>query len=165
MKPEPHFCVVTSLLHRAVEGPVADDRMSSFPPACCCWQGACREGLRRRGGRGRGRGPGGPSAGRVARHSGPAPALAPFPVPGRSSLWTVSCWSRGLDWRMHESVEDTKLSTNKQHSLWGGWLVLLLRGCDVCRAVSGAIGGRPHRRPPRCRVSPDLFFLADCDGL
>jgi len=23
--------------------------MSSFPPACCCWQGTCREGLRRRG--------------------------------------------------------------------------------------------------------------------
>ena len=52
--------VVTSLLHRAVEGPVADDRMSSFPQACCCWQGMCREGLRRRGGRrraGPGRGP------------------------------------------------------------------------------------------------------------
>jgi hypothetical protein len=25
--------------------------------------------------------------------------------------------SRGLGWRIHESVEDTKLSTNKQHSL------------------------------------------------
>ena len=25
--------------------------------------------------------------------------------------------SRGLGWRMHESVEDTKLSTNKQHTL------------------------------------------------
>jgi hypothetical protein len=25
--------------------------------------------------------------------------------------------SRGLGWRMHGSVEDTKLSTNKQHSL------------------------------------------------
>jgi hypothetical protein len=24
--------------------------------------------------------------------------------------------SRGLGWRIHESVEDTKLSTNKQHS-------------------------------------------------
>ncbi len=31
----------------------------------------------------------GPAAGRVARRSGPAPALAPFPVPGRSSLWTI----------------------------------------------------------------------------
>ena len=30
------------------------------------------------------------------------------------------CASRGLGWRIHESVEDTKLSTNKQHtlSLW-----------------------------------------------
>jgi len=27
------------------------------------------------------------------------------------------CTSRGLGWRIHESVEDTKLSTNKQHSL------------------------------------------------
>jgi len=25
--------------------------------------------------------------------------------------------SRGLGWRIHESVEDTKLSTNKQHTL------------------------------------------------
>jgi len=25
--------------------------------------------------------------------------------------------NRGLGWRIHESVEDTKLSTNKQHSL------------------------------------------------
>jgi hypothetical protein len=40
---------VTSLLHRAVEGPVSDDRISSFPPACCCWLGTCRVGLRRRG--------------------------------------------------------------------------------------------------------------------
>jgi hypothetical protein len=73
----------------------------------------------------RGRGPGGahcgprpgcgpPTAGRVAWRRGPAPALAPFPVPGRSSLWTVSC-------------------------CWGGWLVLLLRGCDVCSAVSGGL--------------------------
>jgi hypothetical protein len=56
----------------------------------------------------------GPAAGRVARCSGPAPALAPFPVPGRTSLWTVSCY-------------------------WGGWLVLLLRGCDACRAVGGGL--------------------------
>jgi len=30
---------------------------------------------------------------------------------------TSSTRSRGLAWQMHESVEDTKLSTNKQHSL------------------------------------------------
>jgi hypothetical protein len=54
-----------------------------------------------------------PAAGRVARSGGPVPALAPFPVPGRSSLWTASC-------------------------CWGGWMVLL-RGCDACRAVSGGL--------------------------
>ena len=30
---------------------------------------------------------------------------------------SVIMLSRGLGWRIHESVEDTKLSTNKQHSL------------------------------------------------
>ena len=50
-----------------------------------------------------------PVSGLVARSCGPAPAMAPFPLPGRSSLWTVSF-------------------------CWGGWLVLL-RGCDACRAV------------------------------
>ncbi len=44
----------------------------------------------------------------------PAPALPPFPEPGRSSLWTASC-------------------------CWGGWLVLLLRGCDACREVGGGL--------------------------
>ena len=29
---------------------------------------------------------------------------------------------RGLGWRIHESVEDTKLSTNKQHTLSPGVL-------------------------------------------
>ena len=54
-----------------------------------------------------------PAAGRVARRSGPAPALAPFPLPGRSSLWTASfCW---------------------------GWWLVLLRGCDACRAVGGGL--------------------------
>ena len=72
-------------------------------------------GLRWWGGRRQKRGPGAAcsSAGRVARRGGPAPALSPFPVPGRSSLWTVSC-------------------------CWGGWLVLL-RGGDACCAVSGGL--------------------------
>ena len=51
----------------------------------------------------------GPAAGRVAQRGGPAPALTPFPVPGRSSLWTAS-------------------------RCWGGWLVLV-RGGGACRAV------------------------------
>jgi hypothetical protein len=56
----------------------------------------------------------GPAACSVSRGSSPAPALAPFPVPGSSSLWTVSC-------------------------CWGGWLLLLLRGCDACRVVGGGL--------------------------
>ena len=55
----------------------------------------------------------GTAVGRVWRRSGPAPALAPFHVPERSSLWTASC-------------------------RWGGWLVLV-RGCDACRAVGGGL--------------------------
>jgi len=31
---------------------------------------------------------------------------------------TSSTRSRGLGWRIHGSVEDTKLSTNKQHTLF-----------------------------------------------
>jgi hypothetical protein len=54
-----------------------------------------------------------PTAGRVARRNGPPQALAPFPVQGRSSMWTVSC-------------------------CWGGWLVLL-RDCDECCAVGGGL--------------------------
>ena len=75
-------------------------------------------GLRQRGGLRRGGRDGGvartgPAAGRVTLRSGPAPALAPFPVPGHSSLWTASC-------------------------CWGGWLVLV-RGGDACRAVGGGL--------------------------
>ena len=44
---------------------------------------------------------------------GPATALAPFPVPGSSSLWTVSC-------------------------CWGGWLVLV-QVCDACHTVGGGL--------------------------
>jgi hypothetical protein len=54
-----------------------------------------------------------PAAGRVSLRGGPAPALASFPVPGRSSLWTASC-------------------------CWGGWLVLV-RGGVACRAVVGGL--------------------------
>jgi hypothetical protein len=37
-----------------------------------------------------------PAACRVARRGGPVPALAAFPVPGRSSLWTASCFWGGV---------------------------------------------------------------------
>ncbi len=53
------FICSSSLLRRAVEGPVADDRTSAFPPSGCCGRGAWRVRLRRQGGRQRGRGPGG----------------------------------------------------------------------------------------------------------
>ena len=45
--------------------------------------------------------------------------------------------------------------------------MVLVRGCDACRAVGGGLqsGDRPHRRQPRRRVSPAPFFLADCGGL
>ncbi len=52
-----------------------------------------------------------PTACRVVLCVGPAPALAPFPVQGCSSLWSESC-------------------------CWGGWLVLV-RGCCACLTVSG----------------------------
>jgi hypothetical protein len=71
------------------------------------WGCGCGAGVGGGGARAR------PAAGRVARRHGPAPALAPFPVPGRSSLWTVSCY-------------------------WGWWLVLLW-DCDACRAVCGGL--------------------------
>jgi len=58
-----------------------------------------------------------PAAGRVARRGVPAPALAPFPVPGRSSLWTASC-------------------------CWGVWLVLVLGG-GACRGVGGGLQSGP----------------------
>ena len=43
---------------------------------------------------------------------------------------TPSTRSRGLGWRIHESVEDTKLSTNKQHTL-----SLALVGLGECLVV------------------------------
>jgi hypothetical protein len=57
---------------------------------------------------------GGAAACSVTKSRGPVPALDPFPVPGSSSLWTASC-------------------------CWGGWLVLLLRGCDTCHTVGGGL--------------------------
>ena len=51
---------------------------------------------------------------------------------------TSSTRSRGLGWRIHESVEDTKLSTNKQHSLSqysGTWV----RGCASTHPGSSSL--------------------------
>jgi hypothetical protein len=60
---------------------------------------------------------------------------------------TSSTRSRGLGWRIHESVEDTKLSTNKQHSLPGNIAlqhqVALadLKSCKAALSKSAARGG------------------------
>jgi hypothetical protein len=118
---------VTSLLYREVEGPVVDDKMSSFPPDCYCWQGTCRVGLRQRVGLRRGLVPG------VDRSRPCGSAQRSCDGSGPLSLWTVSC-------------------------CWGGCLVLM-RGCDTLphSRWGPGIGVRPHRRPPRRRVSPDPF--------
>jgi hypothetical protein len=60
----------------------------------------------------------GPAAGRVALRGGPAPALAPFPVPGRISLWTASC-------------------------CWGGWLVLVRAAVHSAQSVAACARGPP----------------------
>jgi hypothetical protein len=82
----------------------------------------------------------GPAAGRVARRGGPTPALAPFLVSGLIPLWT--CVVGG-------GVAGAGAGRRRMpHGLW-----------------RPAIGGRPHRRPPRRWASPAPFFLAYCGGL
>jgi hypothetical protein len=57
---------------------------------------SCRVGCGGGAGVGGGGARAGPAAGRVEQSSCPASALAPFPVPGCSFLWTVSCcWGGG----------------------------------------------------------------------
>ena len=104
------------------------------------------------GGAGGGGGGARPAACRVARRGGPALALAPFPVPGRSSLCTASC-------------------------CWGGWLVLVWGG-DACRAIGGGlqsgaalidvrldVGPLPPVLPRRLwRVVGWVGFLSDVIG-
>ena len=51
---------------------------------------------------------------------------------------TSSTRSRGLGWRIHESVEDTKLSTNKQHTLSP------IPIASAPRTQASDIAGRPH---------------------
>ena len=86
--------MVTSLLHRVVEGPVADDRTYAFPVILLLLSGRVSWGVAAVGQGVAGAGPG--------RDPPPAaPALAPFPVPGRSSLFALlqvasHCWSLRL---------------------------------------------------------------------
>jgi hypothetical protein len=67
--------------------PFSDDRTSVFQPSWCCWRGECCGGLCWRGGRLRGRLP--DAVRRRPRVGGPVPAVDPFPVPGRSSLFAL----------------------------------------------------------------------------
>jgi hypothetical protein len=109
-------------------------------PVVVGW-GACRVGLGQRGGRGRGRAP-------VDARRRPCGAM----------LWSCTC-----DGPLPRAGEQLDVDC-----------ILLLGG--VAGAGSGrglmprsqwrlAIGGHPHRRPPRRRASPAPFFLANCGGL
>jgi hypothetical protein len=139
--------VVTSLLHRAVEGPFADDRTSVFPPFNVVVGG--------------GRGAGGCVG-------GPALALAPFPVPGGSSLFAllrVACTAAGsraavggrrpedahARWRGRPPGVTHRLFAGFRQCgsfvevcavgcvlSWGRGLVLV-RGGGACRAVGGGL--------------------------
>jgi hypothetical protein len=80
----------------------------------------------------------GPAAGRAVRRSGPTQALAPFPVPGRSSLWTASC-------------------------CWGGWLVLLLLLVSAhsffsCQSLSPQMNSRSRSASPWVVMAPTRYF-------
>ncbi len=72
---------------------------------------------------------------------------------------TSSTRSRGLGWRIHGSVEDTKLSTNKQHSLslskaWLRWTTITLKSSFLSSemyswsGVMVAVGGSKQRGHP-----------------
>ena len=63
------------------------------------------------------------------------------------SQWQGRTRSRGLGWRIHGSVEDTKLSTNKQHSLSEGGEAQ--RKCVRC--MQRLCGGFGTRRPSSLR--------------
>ena len=63
---------------------------------------------------------------------------------------TSSTRSRGLGRRIHESVEDTKLSTNKQHSLLSSSGAKNLFK-EMTLATSGVLGGFPWLFPMRER--------------
>jgi len=98
-----------------------------FLRSCCCWRGTCRVGLRWRGGGWRGWSTG------VARSrpcvGAQQSCTCSGPLPRAvAQLWTASF-------------------------CWGGWLVLL-RGCDACRAVGGGLQSVfCNRRPPSTSAS------------
>ncbi len=103
--------------------------------------GACRVGLGRRGGQRRGRGPG--AARRRPCGAARRSCACAGPLPRAGVHLAVDCvlLLGGL----------TGAGAGRRH---------------MPRSQCGpAIGGHPHRRPPRRRPSPAPFFLADCGGL
>ena len=71
---------------------------------------------------------------------------------------TSSTRSRGLGWRIHGSVEDTKLSTNKQHSLSNGfsWLLNVFRS-SCTRSDRSFSHESPY--PSRTSAAPESPLL------
>jgi len=62
----------------------------------------------------------------MAAYPDPPPVI-PVSDTGAAQVQASPGRSRGLGWRIHESVEDTKLSTNKQHTLSLGLLAKQVR--------------------------------------
>jgi hypothetical protein len=83
-----------------------------FLRPCCCLRGTCRVGLRWRGGGRRGRSTGVARSRPCGAAQQSCAGAGPLPRAG-AQLWTASF-------------------------CWGGWLVLLW-GCDACRAVCGGL--------------------------
>ncbi len=107
------------MLHRTVEGLVADNRMSSFPLDCCCWRGTCRVGLRQRGGLRWGLGPGGARSRQCVEVHRSCACSGPLPRAG--AQFPVDCLL-----------------------LLGGVAGAALRDCDACQAVSGGLQSGAH---------------------
>ncbi len=74
------------------------------------------------------------------------------------------CKSRGLGWRIHESVEDTKLSTNKQHTLSSSLSVCVTAGRGILSAArttqtsSSAISTWPERATSCLQAKDSVVF-------
>ena len=68
---------------------------------------------------------------------------------------TSSTRSRGLGWRIHESVEDTKLSTNKQHTLSQTQCEKLGAACDLQRILS--LNENTSKPMHHCSALPATF--------
>ena len=73
---------------------------------------------------------------------------------------TLSTRRRGPGWRIHGSVEDTKLSTNKQHTLSNGKFVLFVMLEGRGGPSGTAVLLRLHRAPPSPRGPQSRWWRA-----